>query len=77
MVIDNVAERHLCGVSLCLMSFMLSVANKPYMASVSMLNVVVLSVVMLSVFMLSVIMISVIMPNVVILWVEVLIKTHF
>ncbi len=44
---------------------MLSVANKPVMLSVIILNVVVLSVVMLSVIMLNVVVLSAVMLNVV------------
>jgi hypothetical protein len=46
---------------------MLSVANKPFILSVVMLNVVILSVVMLNVIMLSVVMLSVVILNVVML----------
>jgi hypothetical protein len=52
---------------LCLVSIMLSFANKPIMLSVDMPNIVMLSVVMLTVVMLNVVMLSVVMPNVVIL----------
>ncbi len=44
--------------------FMLSVAYKPFMLSVVMLNVIMLSVVMLNVIMLSVVMLNVIMLSV-------------
>jgi hypothetical protein len=42
------------------MSFMLSVANKPFMHSVVILNAILLSVVLLNVIMLSVVMLNVI-----------------
>ncbi len=42
------------GCHLCLVSIVLSVANKPIMLSVIILGVIMLSVIMLSVFMLSV-----------------------
>jgi hypothetical protein len=47
---------------LCLVSFMLSVTNKPFMLRVVMLNVIMLSVVMLNVIMLSVVMLSIVAP---------------
>jgi hypothetical protein len=51
-------------MSLCSMSLMLGLTNKPFMLSANMPNVVMLSVVMLNVVMLNVVMLNVIILSV-------------
>jgi hypothetical protein len=52
---------------LCLVSFMLSVANKPFVLSVILLSVILLSVLLLRVILLSVILLSVILLSAILL----------